>query len=225
MLNSGIHKKKNLKRQYKSENFHETENNITNDLHELGGYEQTVYSLNNHIYFYNDINTTSILELVKNINYLNKKIKNETSNYNITYDTECDSNVYIYLHINSFGGYVFDALAGVDTIINSEIPIISIIEGCAASAATFLSIVCYKRYMRPHSSMLIHQLSGGYWGTYEQMCDDMKNSKYLMKIIKDIYIEYSNQLLTSDKLDKYLKRDIWWSPKKCKKLGLIDEIF
>ena len=51
MLNSAIHKKKNLKRQYKSENSHETENNITNDLNELGGYEQTVYSLNNHIYF------------------------------------------------------------------------------------------------------------------------------------------------------------------------------
>ena len=28
MLISGIHKKKNLKRQYKSENYHESENNI-----------------------------------------------------------------------------------------------------------------------------------------------------------------------------------------------------
>ena len=102
--------------------------------------------------------------------------------------------------------------------------IISIIEGCAASAATFLSIVCQKRQMREHASMLIHQLSGGCWGTFEQMKDDMKNSKYLMKIIKDIYIKYTNEKLDDDKLDDFLQRDIWWSPKKCKKYGLIDEV-
>jgi len=56
------------------------------------------------------------------------------------------------------------------------------------------------------------------------MKDDMKNSKYLMKIIKDIYIKYTNEKLDEDKLDAFLQRDIWWSPKKCKKYGLIDEV-
>jgi len=183
-----------------------------------------VYCEENHIYFYDDVNTNSILELVKHIKNLNRKIKCELSEYNITYDTNAKNDVYIYLHINSFGGYVFDSLAAVDTIIKSEIPIISIIEGCAASAATFLSIVCQKRHMREHASMLIHQLSGGCWGTFEQMKDDMKNSKYLMKIIKDIYIKYTNDKLQEDKLDEFLQRDIWWAPKKCKKYGLIDEV-
>ena len=183
-----------------------------------------VYCEENHIYFYDDVNTNSILELVKHIKNLNRKIKMELSDYNIMYDTNTDNTICIYLHINSLGGFVFDSLAAVDTIITSEIPIVSIVEGCAASAATFLSIVCQKRQMREHASMLIHQLSGGFWGTFEQMKDDIKNSKYLMKIIKDIYIKYTNEKLDKDKLDEVLQRDIWWSPKKCKKYGLIDEI-
>ena len=183
-----------------------------------------VYCEENHIYFYDDVNTNSILELVKHIKNLNRKIKLELADYNILYDTNAENTVNIYLHINSFGGFVFDSLAAVDTIISSEVPIISIIEGCAASAATFLSIVCQKRQMREHASMLIHQLSGGFWGTFEQMKDDIKNSKYLMKVIKDIYMKHTNDKLSEDKLDEVLQRDIWWSPKKCKKYGLIDEI-
>ena len=66
-----------------------------------------VYSEENHIYFYDDVNTNSILELVKHIKSLNRKIKCELSEYNITYDTNAKNDVYIYLHINSFGGYVF----------------------------------------------------------------------------------------------------------------------
>ena len=65
-----------------------------------------VYSEENHIYFYDDVNTNSILELVKHIKSLNRKIKCELSEYNITYDTNAKNDVYIYLHINSFGGYV-----------------------------------------------------------------------------------------------------------------------
>ena len=130
----------------------------------------------------------------------------------------------IYLHINSLGGYVTDAFSGVDAIISSQIPIYSIIEGYAASAATFLSIVCNKRYITKHSSVLIHQLSGGYWGTYQQMTDDMKNSKYLHKKIKGLYIEHCKGKMKKDKLDELLKRDLMLNFKKCKKMGLVDEL-
>lgn len=181
---------------------------------------------NNHIYFYCDVNTETILELNKNIMTINNEIKSNIFNFEKNND-DMEFNIKnfnIYLHINSGGGYITDALAGVDAILNSNIPITSIIEGHAASAATFLSIVCHKRIITKHSSMLIHQLSGGYWGTYEQMTDDYKNSTYLQKIIKKLYIEYSKGKLTNEKLDKYLKRDLYWSAKKCKKLCLVDEI-
>ena len=226
-----ICKKSINKKKEKCEESEDGDKNVKKLLKSIFSSESTpdsssgrVYCEENHIYFYDDVNTNSILDLVTHIKNLNRKIKYESSEYNITYDCNVKNDVHIYLHINSLGGYVFDSLAAVDTIIKSEIPIISIIEGCAASAATFLSIVCQKRHIREHASMLIHQLSGSCWGTFEQMKDDMKNSKYLMKIIKDIYIKYTNEKLEEDKLDEFLQRDIWWAPKKCKKYGLIDEI-
>ena len=47
----------------------------------------------------------------------------------------------IYLHINSYGGSIFAGLSTLDTIRNTKCDIITIIEGCAASAGTMISIV------------------------------------------------------------------------------------
>lgn len=205
----------------------ELENFIVNS----GGEEENSHSVNeskvevidNHIYFYCDVNKKNILELNKAIFTLNKTLISFKKTSQLEYDVDVN-NLVIYLHINSFGGYVTDAFSGVDAIISSQIPIYSIIEGYVASAATFLSIVCNKRYITKHSSVLIHQLSGGCWGTYEQMTDDIKNSKYLHKKIKGLYIEYSKGKMKKDKLDELLKRDLMLNYKKCKKMGIVDEL-
>ena len=72
--------------------------------------------------------------LNKKINELNKILLKQSIDYDI-------KPINIYLHINSFGGSLFAAFSTIDTIINSQIPIISIVEGAAASAATLISIV------------------------------------------------------------------------------------
>ena len=74
----------------------------------------------------------------------------------------------IFLHIQSYGGNVHDALSSVDTILNSEIPITTIIEGYAASAATLISIVGDYRYIFKNAYMLVHQLSSEFFG---KKCD------------------------------------------------------
>ena len=187
-------------------------------------HETIVDCVDNHIYFYTEVNTQSILELNKAILRLNKDMKTymnaANSEYNMNIRDAC-----IYLHINSLGGYITDVLSGVDTILKSEIPIISIVEGYAASAATLLSIVCSKRLMTKHSTMLIHQLRGGTWGTFEQMKDDMANSSYLQKTIKQLYLEYCKGKMKKERLEKLLTRDLMMNFKKCKKLGLVDDVF
>ena len=65
-------------------------------------------------------------------------------------------NIPIYLHINSFGGSLYDAYAALDTIKNLRVPIYSVIEGCAASAGTIISVVCNKRFIGENAHMLIH---------------------------------------------------------------------
>ena len=70
--------------------------------------------------------------------------------------------------------------------------------------------------------MLIHQLSTGFFGTYDQFGDKRKNLDQFMKFIKDLYISRTN--LTSKDLDKLLKHDLMWDAEKCLEVGLVDEI-
>ena len=98
----------------------------------------------------------------------------------------------IYLHINSYGGGVFAAFAGVDFIKQSTIPVHTIIEGASASAATILSVVGEKRYMSKHGSMLIHQLSSWMSGKMSDMDDEYKNLEEMMANITQIYLKHTN---------------------------------
>lgn len=218
MYKNKLISKKEEKKQ-KEKNYNEKKQD---DSYENQWNEDSVTHEDNHIYFYADVNTKNILQLNKCINELNNKFLSMKSDLNIKYNSEVA--IPIYLHINSNGGYITDALAGVDKIKNSKIPIISIVEGYAASAATLLSIVAKKRQITENSSMLIHQLSGGMWGTYQQMIDDFQNCTYLENLTSKIYLNYSKGKLKKKKLKKYLKRDLMWDAKKCKELGLIDEI-
>ena len=128
----------------------------------------------------------------------------------------------IYLHINSFGGSIFAAMSSVDIIENNSVPIYTVVEGCAASAATLMSVVGKKRFMRPNAHMLIHQLSTIFWGKMEEFDDEMKNLNRLMELIKTIYKEHTN--VPVKKINEILKHDIWWDTSKCLKFKLIDDI-
>jgi len=170
----------------------------------------------NHIYFYTEVDQYSCLELNRKINDLNK----ELMQFAIQYEVEPPN---IYLHINSFGGSLFAAFATIDTIMNSKIPVISIIEGCAASAATIISMVCHKRYCTPNSFMLIHQLSTGASGKYEELKDDFLNDTKLMELLYKLYLEHTTMDIKTIK--KVLKRDRWWDANECLNNGLIDELW
>lgn len=128
----------------------------------------------------------------------------------------------IYLHINSYGGSVFAGFSSVDYILNSEVPVTSIIDGCAASAATIMSVTAKHRQINKHAYMLIHQLSSGMWGKYQEQKDTMENNDRLMKMIIDIYEEHTK--IPKKELDKLLKHDLWWDAETCLKYGLVDEI-
>ena len=177
---------------------------------------------NNHIYFYDWVNSKSILALIYYIQTVNIKLKALKADIEGKYDTSVDFN--IYLHINSCGGYITDAFAALDCMKKSEFPIISIVEGYAASAATFLSIVCHKRQITSFSCMLIHQLSSASIGTYEQLEDDHENNNYLLNSMKKLYTTHTKGKLTNKILEKVLKHDLMWDANTCLRYGLVDEI-
>jgi len=195
-------------------NGYEIQNGRTNPS--AGSDDNNIVSTqDNKIYFYSEVSRPKILALNKNLVRVGQGVKNR-SNILTTDD------IPIELHICSYGGSVFSGFAAVDYIINSPVPVHSYIDGCAASAATIMSVVADKRYIHRHSFMLIHQLSSGMWGNYEALKDSMENCDALMETIKKIYIERTR--IPKKHLDDILKRDLWFDAETCLKYGLVDEI-
>lgn len=177
--------------------------------------ELDVQTDGNNIYFYTEVNKSSILELNKSI----KTIANEMLHVGNVFSIPTPD---VKLHINSPGGSLFDGLAAVDAVRKSRAPIHSIIEGSAASAATLISVMAHKRSINKHSYMLIHQLSSGLYGKFEELLDDMQNNKALMDAIKNIYVEKTK--IPANVLKEMLKKDLYFDAKQCLKYGLVDDI-
>jgi ATP-dependent protease ClpP protease subunit len=172
----------------------------------------SINTIGNKVYFYSDVKTSSILDLNKALVELSGKLLSEFG----------EDAPPIKLHINSLGGYLYDAFAGIDAIHRCIIPVHTVIEGVAASAATLMSVHGAKRYITKNSYMLIHQLSSCFWGKFEDLKDDMKNNELFMERIRTIYKEYSE--VPKDKIEEILKHDLWWDAKQCLEYKLVDEI-
>ena len=201
-----------------NENENESEKNKSKDKDKYWNGDNNEIEtkvLENHIYFYSSVNKKSALELNIKLREVENKLIKKYNEHN--YHQE-----YIYLHINSFGGSVFSAFSVIDTIKNMKIPVISIIEGAAASAATLISVMCDYRIIYETSYMLIHQLSSGTWGKMSELQDEMENLKELMNSIRKIYKDKTN--ITENEINNILEHDLWWNAKICLEKGLVDEI-
>jgi ATP-dependent Clp endopeptidase proteolytic subunit ClpP len=180
----------------------------------------TVKILHDHVYFYGDVTPKSAMELNMALQYLSM----EVSRGMLSSMHEVQPPQPIWLHINSNGGYLSDGFSISDTIerIKTMVPVITIVEGGAYSAASLISTSGSKRLMRSKALMLIHQLHGGMVGTYEEMKDNLATSTMLMKIMKEHYLQ--NSKLKPEKLEEFMKKDIYIDAKMALKLGLIDQI-
>jgi len=169
----------------------------------------------NKIYYYAGVSRESSVELNKKIGELESKSLTLSKTLGILPPS-------IKLFINSGGGSIVSGIASMDTILRTQVPVYTYVDGFSASAATFLTVVGEKRFMSRNSYMLIHQLSSNFWGTYSNFEDEKENLDLMMKTIKDIYKKYTK--LPMKKLDEILKHDLMWDAQTCLKYGIVDEI-
>jgi len=169
----------------------------------------------NKIYYYAGVNRDSVSELNKKLGELESRSLTLSNNLDIEPPT-------LKLFINSGGGSVVSGISSMDTILRTKVPVHTYVDGFAASAATFLSVVGEKRFMSRNSYMLIHQLSTNFWGKYSEFEDEKQNLDLMMTTIKNVYKEYTQ--VPMEKLDEILKHDLMWDANLCLKYGLIDKI-
>ena len=180
-----------------------------------------VYMVDNHLYFRTEVSRESI-------DKLNKELIAYNRNYDILKEMHKGYDIKpkpIYLHITSDGGDLFAGFYAADIIQSSPIPIYTVVEGSAVSAASLMACVGVKRFMTRNSYILIHQLSSGVVGNYHEIKDNFENDCTLMENINKIYIEHSNKKLNKKLLKDILDHDKYWDYDTCVKYGLVDGLY
>mgnify|MGYP002507808446 CR=1 FL=1 len=183
-----------------------------------------IYSLNNHLYYYKDIDSEGSALFCKTISEMYYNIISSMLSTGLT-------NPVIELHINSEGGD-FSAAAAMASKIEEvkkgfgPVPIpmkvITHVEGESCSGGSLMSVVGSERTISRYSFMLIHKASSGFVGKTEDMKDHVKNIELVNSIMKTIYKE--NSKLSEEELDKIMDKDLYFSPEDCVKHGLVDRI-
>lgn len=87
--------------------------------------------------------------------------------------------------IDSYGGHVYSLLSMVGVIKNSPVPVATIVSGKAMSCGAVL-FTCGSegyRFMDPHSTLLIHDVSAGSFGKVEEIKASATEIERLNQII------------------------------------------
>ncbi len=135
-----------------------------------------------------------------------------------------DAKKDIYFYINSPGGSVYDALAIYDTMnyVTPDIQTVGI--GVQASAAAFLlsSGTKGKRFLLPHSTVMIHQPSSGTRGKVTDQEIDLREALRLKKLLTEIMAKNTGQKVS--KVHSDMERDYWIDAKEAVAYGIADKV-
>ncbi len=173
------------------------------------------YTIDNNIYFNDDVTMESIGHLNKELRSLQNKLLIQSIKLGV-------EPAPIKLHITTYGGSIHAAFSAIGCIKSSKVPVHTICDGYVASAGTMISVCGTKRYIHRHTNMLIHELRSSMWGKFSDMEEEFGNLKKMMNKIKDLYVEHSK--LKKKDLDGILKKDQDWDAEECLASGLVDEI-
>ena len=177
--------------------------------------DENVKRVDNCIYFYNEVSRKSILKLAITLKEVTKEIQKNMM------DTGGDGK--IFLHICSYGGSVYEGLGAMDFVAANPVPVTTIIEGVACSAATFIALGGKNVLMRPSAHVLIHQISSTFWGKYEDFNDEKETLDKLMELLRKMYAKHTE--IPKKVLQSMFKRDIYINSDECIKWGVVKELY
>ena len=135
-----------------------------------------------------------------------------------------DSTKDIYLYINSPGGVVTSGMAIYDTMNFIKADVQTIVIGMAASMASVLvsSGAKGKRFGLPHSTVMIHQPSGGAQGQQTEIQIAAEEILKTRKMINGILAENSGQPI--EQIERDTERDHYLTAQEAVDYGLLDGI-
>ncbi len=130
----------------------------------------------------------------------------------------------ISIYINSPGGSLTDLLAIYDTMQYVKPDVSTICMGMAASAAAVILAAGTKgkRFALPHSTILIHQPSGGARGQSADIEIQAREILRLRRLLDEIMAKHTGQPV--EKIAHDTDRDFIMSAEQALEYGMVDEI-
>jgi len=130
----------------------------------------------------------------------------------------------ISMYINSPGGSVTSGMAIYDTMQFIRPAISTTVMGQAASMGSLLLTAGHKdmRFALPHSSVMVHQPSGGYQGQVTDIMIHARNVEAMKRRLNEIYMKHTGRTLKE--IEDALERDNFLTAEEAVKFGLIDKI-
>ena len=130
----------------------------------------------------------------------------------------------IQMYINSPGGSVSAGMAIYDTMQFIKCDVSTICMGMAASMGAFLLAggTPGKRLALPHSTIMIHQPSGGAQGQATEIQIVADRIQYTKRMLNDLLAANTHQPL--EKIAADTERDYYMSAEEAKNYGLIDAV-
>lgn len=131
-----------------------------------------------------------------------------------------------YLHINTFGGSVYDGL-GIYNIIKNlaeKYKVIAYCRGYIMSMGIPIILAATERYSYADTTFMIHEIATFDWGKLTQIKEDIEETERLGKITSNIIT--NNTSITQNMLDDWFahKKDVFISAQQALDYKLIDKI-
>lgn len=128
----------------------------------------------------------------------------------------------IRLHINSSGGEVFEAVAMSNLLRAHPARVVAVVDGIAASAASFLAVTADETIMAPHSEMMIHDAWGVCVGNAADMTSMAATLDGLSTNIASMYAAKAGG--TVDEWRSAMTDETWFSAEEAVRVGLADRV-
>ena len=130
----------------------------------------------------------------------------------------------IAMYINSPGGVVTAGLSIYDTMQFIRCPVSTTVMGQAASMGSLLLAAGEKgmRFALPHSSVMVHQPSGGFQGQVSDILIHARNVENLRRRLNEVYVKHTGRSIKE--IEDALERDNFLTAEQALEFGLIDKV-
>lgn len=127
----------------------------------------------------------------------------------------------IRIRVNSPGGYVFQGMSIVSTLLSMNTPVCVHIDGIAASMAAVIAVAADKVCMMDYAKMMIHD---PYFADTDSKTMSAKQRKTIARLTDMLRQVLVRRGMDEATMSKLMREETWFSAEEAKSAGLCDEI-